>query len=217
MGLQKLPVPVRKTKCPRLPQEPDLYGDSRQKSAMDDVYGGFRSVAPLGDFAEWFEAPSDSHDETRYYLAGVPLAQIVSRGVDVKLPRDLIRRKIPNCPLVYFGKGRQQTPLHFDPTGNLTIVLRGAKTFILFPPSSSSDLEPICGIKELLLSWYGRWIPAVYSKLSIEGVDLTKIPHVVVTIKAGEALWMPSCWWHSVTGSEEQNGILVYGFANSDN
>ena len=207
-------IPIRKSFLPRSAGKPDLYGESRQERSMDDVYRRFRSSCTLQEFADWFEDPSGSHDQARMYLAGVPLTKIVPQGLDVVLPRDLTERKIPNCPIVYFGRGSQQTPLHFDPTCNLTIVLRGEKTFTLFPPSSSADLEPVCDIKDIALSWYGRWIPAVYSKLAVEDIPLTSIPHVKFIVKAGEAAWIPSCWWHSVTGSEEQNGVLVYGFGN---
>ena len=207
-------ISVRRKSELHVPGVADLYGTARQRSAMDDVYRDFRASCKLREFADWFEDPQLLTQSNRMYLAGTPLTDFVPRGVGLRLPTDIQSRIIPHSPLVYFGRGNQQTPLHFDPTANLTVVVRGEKTFTLFPPSASMKLEPVGGILETMISWYGRWIPAVYSGLRIQDIDTDTLPNVRITLKAGEAIWIPSCWWHIVEGSQAQNGILVYGVRN---
>jgi hypothetical protein len=191
-----------------------MYG-SAPTSPTEDVYKDFRSMVSFAEFADWFESgPTSGTDGL--YLANTPLHHIVPDGIGLELPPDVKRKLLPQTPLVYFGKGLQRTPLHFDPTGNVVLVVRGQKTFKLFPPVSSLDLQPLGGILEAILSWYGGWIPAVYSQLTGHEYFLGSVPHINVELKAGEGLWMPSCWWHAVTGSADPNGIIVYGLRNED-
>merc|ERR1719343_1736521 len=70
---------------------------------------------------------------------------------------------VPGTPALYLGAGSQRTPLHFDPTENLTVVLQGQKHFRLFPPAASGSLEPRGGPIAAAACWMGGVIPAVYS------------------------------------------------------
>ena len=201
-------IPVRSTAS--VASGPTTFGNSQTSGYMGDVYKEYRSLCQIDEFVNWLE--TDSNSTRAMYLAGVSLTSITGRVPYFKLPRSITQHLIPDSPLIYMGKGRQRTPLHFDPTGNLVVAVRGQKKFDLFPPSSSKYLNPIGGVTEAFLSWYGGWVPSVYSRYRGDEPILADIPgRIRIELKAGEALWMPPCWWHGVSGGEAPNVILVYG------
>ena len=52
---------------------------------------------------------------------------------------------VPFTPAMYFGAGQQRTPLHFDPTENLTVALQGSAAPA--PPRQSSSYNRALFIK----------------------------------------------------------------------
>ena len=196
--------------APNFSDEPITYGNSQSRGYMQDVYEDFRSVCSTEEFVSFLEGGSQTSKSL--YLAGVSLSSVCKPVPSFPVPSQLARLLLPNAPLIYMGKGNQRTPLHFDPTGNLVLVVRGRKTFDLFPPSSSHLLNPIGGLVEAFLSWYGGWVPAVYSRYRGDESQLEEIPgRIRVHLEAGEGLWMPPCWWHGVSGGQDPNVILVFG------
>lgn len=115
---------------------------------------------------------------------------------------------VPLTPVIYFGAGAQRTPLHFDPTENMTMILQGSKRFRLFPPSASSRLQPRGGLMAALMCWWSGIIPAVYSDIDAwngqhpSGFD--------VELNAGDIMYLPAAWWHAVAGSPETNLSVVF-------
>jgi len=184
-----------------------MYGDSSRSGYFDDVYEDCREITTVSDFTRWMinEKPRTKS----MYLANIPLISLLADPIHIQLPYDILQYSIPDSPIIYMGKGRQRTPLHFDPTGNLILLVRGEKTFDLFSPHVSPLLRPIGGIMASIMSWYGGFIPAVYSRFrgDEESLDCFRLR---VKMRAGQALWMPPCWWHSVTGGVDPNIILVY-------
>lgn len=126
---------------------------------------------------------------------------------------------IPGTPSLYFGSGLQRTPLHFDPTENLTVVLQGSKQFRLFPPSASSHLSPKGGMLAAAVCWWAGVVPAVYSEVDAwdhSGLNCWNTSGAQasdVIINSGEVLYLPPGWWHAVSGSEEPNVTIVFGYA----
>ena len=166
---------------------------------MQHVYEDFRSVYPTEEFVSFLEG--ESQTSKCLYLAGVPLSSVCKPVASLPVPPQLTRLLLPNAPLIYMDWGNQRTPLHFDPTGNLVLVVRGHKTFVLFPPSSPHFLNPIGGLLETFLSGYGGWVPAVYSRYRGDESLLEEIPgRIRVHLEAGEGSWMPPYWWHGVSG-----------------
>merc|ERR1712118_306721 len=108
-------------------------------------------------------------------------------------------------PSLYLGAHGQRTPLHFDPTENITIVLQGRKTFRLFSPASSPWLRPKGGMVAAAACWMHGVVPAVYSD-----IDAWKLPAAPDDVEAGEMLYLPRAWWHAVAGSSEPNVTMVF-------
>lgn len=125
---------------------------------------------------------------------------------------------IPGSPVLYLGAGTQRTPLHFDPTENLTAVLQGAKHFRLLPPWASGQLQPRGGLLAAAVCWSSGVVPAVYSDVdawSLPGRTDGGPASVDITVGAGEVLYLPPGWWHAVSGSPEPNVTVVFAFAPS--
>lgn len=129
---------------------------------------------------------------------------------------------IPGTPVLYLGAGGQRTPLHFDPTENLTAVLQGQKTLRLFPPSSSEHLRPRGGRFAAAVCWVGGVVPAVYSAVdawadegSSLGPDKGCSRPIDIVLTTGDIVYLPAGWWHAVAGSNEPNITLVFGYAPS--
>lgn len=120
-------------------------------------------------------------------------------------------------PALYAGKGGQRTPLHFDPTENLTIVLQGTKHVRLFPPSASPFLRPVGGVGATAVCWLNAVVPAVYSEADAWAPELARgVGAVDVELQAGDLLYLPVAWWHAVAGSDDANVTIVFGFAPSE-
>jgi len=123
----------------------------------------------------------------------------------------------PGTPVLYLGGGGQRTPLHFDPTEALNVVLQGEKHFRLFSPAMSSQLHANGGSLAAAFCWLYGIVPTVYSGLDAwapPGAGAHRLPEPLdVVIRAGDALYMPPGWWHAVAGSAEPNISIVYGFS----
>ena len=100
-------------------------------------------------------------------------------------------------PISYFGSGAQQTPWHFDNQEGMVFVAAGSKTFELAPPSASAFLGPG---------------PYPQNTLYATGAHAARVAEEV-TVRAGEWLYLPACWWHRVTGGNGYNATLNLWFA----
>lgn len=88
------------------------------------------------------------------------------------------------------------TDLHYDPLDNLLTVLQGEKQFILFPPSETNNLyyKPNSVANRSM----------AHSIIDVRHIDneihpnVHKAKYYTCTVKAGETLFIPSGYWHSV-------------------
>jgi hypothetical protein len=93
----------------------------------------------VAEFLDNFSSPKRS---TNYYIA----QQDIKTTFPELLP--YIRRPSFDKMMVFekanfwMGSGGQVTPLHFDDTENLMVLLSGEKTFTLFPPNQAKFLYP---------------------------------------------------------------------------
>lgn len=159
-----------------------------------------------------------------FYAANLPLQTVLPELAEHFLPMEELvlgrygpafgQPPVPGTPVLYLGAGRQRTPLHFDPTENLTAMLQGSKRFRLFPPAASLQLQPRGGALAAFICWLRGVVPAVYSDIDVWGLSPLELPRFVdVVLDPGEVLYLPAAWWHAVEGSPEPNASLVFGFA----
>eukprot|EP01098_Paradermamoeba_levis_P014868 TRINITY_DN729_c0_g1_i3.p1 TRINITY_DN729_c0_g1~~TRINITY_DN729_c0_g1_i3.p1 ORF type:complete len:351 (-),score=92.73 TRINITY_DN729_c0_g1_i3:98-1150(-) len=88
------------------------------------------------------------------------------------------------------------TSMHFDSAELVLSLVAGEKEVLLFDPTQTSNLYPVIPHNENEI---------IGSRISdFRKVDLEKFPKfkdargVSVTLRAGQALYIPSYWWHSV-------------------
>ncbi|MCP3979047.1 MAG: hypothetical protein GY716_06900 [bacterium] len=84
-------------------------------------------------------------------------------------------------------------------------VLEGKKRFILFAPSDTPYLYPR-KLRDAPLSWFDEteavFCSEIPFELGLDSVDLDRFPKyeratpIEVVVEAGEALFIPSHWWH---------------------
>ncbi|ORX61365.1 Clavaminate synthase-like protein [Hesseltinella vesiculosa] len=148
----------------------------------------------------------------------------IAKDVDAEIPwcSEALQAS-PDAINFWFGNDRSITSLHKDPYENLYAVVRGSKTFILFPPSEFAcmyesvypaaqyqpndqhgfDIVPQPNIKV-------PWIP-----VNPLQPDLKRYPRfkhakpIIATVNEGEMLYLPALWFHQVLQQGEQGTIAV--------
>lgn len=218
-GEQQVTVRLPREEAPESGGGP-LFGDARRRVPYGDAAQG-RLAAVLDELEAEDGRPG-------CYVGGLPLDRELPELARELLPlSDLLRSHtikaplgppVPGVPALYLGAGMQRTPLHFDPTENLTVVLQGSKRFLLFPPSASSHLQPRGGLLAALSCRMHGTVPAVYSDLDVWPLTQTDATVVGprpldVVVTAGDLLYLPAAWWHAVGGSEAPNISVVFGHA----
>lgn len=114
-------------------------------------------------------------------------------------------------PRIWIGNATQ-TATHYDGSHNVACVVAGTRRFILFPPEQVRNLyvgpvdrtpagQPVSMVDPLApdLDRYPRFAEAWDHALEAE-------------LKPGDALFIPSFWWHHVRSTEELNVMVNYWY-----
>jgi len=104
---------------------------------------------------------------------------------------------------------------HFDLPDNLACVVAGRRRFTLFPPAQVSNLY----IGPLDVTPAGQPISLVDTKHP----DTARFPRYaealrhaqVFDLEPGDALFIPSQWWHGVEGLDALNGLVNFWWRQS--
>ena len=159
----------------------------------------------LGQYLDVFQAPGRSHD---LYLAEESVDRTPRLKADIVEPFfsedfDLDREQL------WVGPGGQVSPLHVDEWDNVLCQLAGERTVTLFDPLQIDRLYPRSGA--------GRH----FSQVDLSRPDHMRFPRlreaasVTVTLRAGEVLVLPACWWHFVVGGEGVNVAVNFWYLPS--
>jgi hypothetical protein len=114
-------------------------------------------------------------------------------------------------PLVSIWLGNQTCiAAHFDVPDNVACVVAGRRRFTLFPPDQLENLY----VGPLDYAPAGQSI----SLVDLREPDFEKFPRFrtalqhaqVADMQAGDALFIPSMWWHHVLGLESFNVLINY-------
>ncbi len=118
---------------------------------------------------------------------------------------------LKNSPLVSIWMGNQsRIAAHYDVPDNLACVVAGKRRFTLFPPDQLENLY----IGPLDFTPAGP--PA--SLVDFKQPDLERFPRFaealkhaqVAELEAGDAIFIPSMWWHHVEGLTDFNILINY-------
>lgn len=163
-------------------------------------------------------------------LAGVhqindPSYYIASNIIDTHLPGlssennlAIPREKHPDAMdervSIWIG-GATTATCHFDALDNIACCVAGKRRFTLFPPDQISNLYP------------GPLEPTpggqVISLVDFKNPDLQKFPRFqdalltaqIVELEPGDALYIPSMWWHHVESLKNYNVLINYWWEDS--
>lgn len=120
-------------------------------------------------------------------------------------------------PLISLWVGNQsRIAAHYDVTDNIACVAAGKRRFTLFPPDQLDNLY----IGPLDFTPAGQ--PA--SLVDFSQPDLNKHPKFaeamqhakVAELEAGDAIFIPSMWWHHVEGLSRFNVLVNYWWRQVD-
>jgi hypothetical protein len=114
-------------------------------------------------------------------------------------------------PLISIWVGNKtRVAAHYDAPENIACVVIGKRRFTLFPPSQIENLYP----GPLDFTPAGQTI----SMVDFENPDFEKYPRFktalehaqVADMEPGDALLLPSMWWHHVEGLSKFNMLINY-------
>jgi len=122
-------------------------------------------------------------------------------------PVNLVDPAVP--PTMWIGNRGLVAP-HYDIHMNLACVAAGRRRFVLFPPEQIANLYPgpvLNAPGGVPISLVDPWDP-----------DLDRFPRFAeamavaqeVLLEPGDALYIPSLWWHGVASLERVNVLVNY-------
>ncbi len=112
-------------------------------------------------------------------------------------------------PLAWIGNASRVAP-HFDTSDNIACVVRGARTFLLYPPEQVANLY----IGPLDHNMAGQ--PA--SLVDPRAPDLAAYPKyaqaeaaaIIAELQPGDAIFIPALWWHYVESYAPFSMLINY-------
>lgn len=149
---------------------------------------------------------ADQPNQPTYYVGSLEIPQhLPGFGAEnsLDLGQDSVREGI------WLGNQSVIAP-HFDFPDNVACCVIGERKFTLFPPEQQANLY----VGPLDFTPAGQPI----SMVDINNPDLAKHPRfaramtaaLTATLKPGDAIFIPSMWWHSVASKSALNGLVNY-------
>ncbi len=134
---------------------------------------------------------------------------------DIVIPRPDADYPLEDLRVGIWIGNRTTACCHYDASDNLACCVVGKRRFTLFPPDQIENLYP------------GPLTPTpggqALSMVDFDNPDLTQHPKFAEAIKhgqiaeleAGDALYLPSMWWHQVEAQNPFNVLVNYWWSNS--
>ena len=148
-----------------------------------------------------------------------PAFYMGSTTVDTCLPgfrdeNDIGFGEINPLASIWLGN-RTRVAAHFDVPDNVAVCAAGRRRFTLFPPEQLKNLY----VGPLDINPGGQSI----SLVDFDNPDFERFPRfrqaldsaLVADLEPGDALFLPSMWWHHVEGLEAFNVLINYWWRQS--
>ncbi|KXT00703.1 hypothetical protein AC578_8236 [Pseudocercospora eumusae] len=187
---------------------------------------GARAVRRTSESNDFFTSASNTTTTptAQVYLAQAPLADLPRALVnDVPTPEIVLKagRGDVYDSSIWLGRAPTYTPLHRDPNPNLFVQLAGQKVVRLFNPSIGHGIfakvqEVIGGSASATMRgdemMAGEEKKALEAEVWHEGTSYHD-DCFEVSLHAGDALFIPKGWWHSIKGiGNDMTGSVNWWF-----
>nr|WP_225584149.1 cupin-like domain-containing protein [Pseudoxanthomonas sp. PXM02] len=167
----------------------------------------------LSEVLDGIESHLDDPRPPTYYVASL-LVDKALPGFSQSHDLGLSARGIEAPASIWIGN-RVVASCHFDAPDNLACCLVGRRQFTLFPPEQVENLYP------------GPFDPTpggqVVSVVDFDNPDFVRYPRFsdalstarTALLEPGDALFIPSMWWHHVRSLEPFNVLVNYWWRSS--
>jgi hypothetical protein len=165
-----------------------------------------RGPATVTALLEELATLADQPSPPALYMGAAPMGRSLPDFIAANPAPDLPSHAVPR---LWLGNA-VTVQTHYDLSDNLACVVAGRRTFTLFPPEQTSNLyvgpleftlagQPVSLVDPLApdLDRFPRFAQAQAAALS-------------VTLEPGDALYMPSLWWHHVRSHDALNVLVNY-------
>jgi hypothetical protein len=149
-------------------------------------------------------AQAEHESANTIYIGSTSIKQVLPELIEETLVSPLLANTIYN---IWLGN-RSKVAAHFDFLQNLACCVVGKRRFTLFPPEQVKNLY--CGPLDKAPG--GQ----VISMVDFDNPDFARFPKLneaieagtVAELEAGDAIILPSMWWHHVEGLSDLNVLL---------
>ncbi|WP_394000152.1 cupin-like domain-containing protein [Luteimonas sp. WGS1318] len=167
----------------------------------------------LGEVLDAIAQHLDDAQPPTYYVASLPIAGALP-GFSADNDLGLAERGVQAPPSIWIGN-RVVASCHFDAPENLAVCAVGRRRFTVFPPEQIDNLYP------------GPLEPTpggqVVSLVDFAAPDLVRFPRFrdalataqTATLEPGDAIFIPSMWWHHVRSEAPFNVLVNYWWRRS--
>lgn len=211
-------VPLELTELAESNSSGNDNGNPSQSDSAKDVVSFRQFHAPLTLFLEWMRTAETSPQSTRLYLAQCQLLDLPPVLRDDFPTPDLIAKAGKGDIYdtnVWIGRPPTYTPLHRDPNPNLFVQLAGKKVVRLLAPTEGQAL--FSSIRRQLGKSGGKDAAAIRGEEMMQGQERALLDErvwgdsascsvgsgYVAHLEAGDGLFIPKGWWHSIKGVGE--------------
>jgi hypothetical protein len=148
------------------------------------------------------------------YAGGIPIRKHLP-GLLTEIPVPLLDMGKTTLISLWLGN-RTRTAAHWDLPQNLACVVAGRRRFTLFPTEQVANLY----VGPLDFTLAGQPI----SLVDIDAPDLERHPRFAQALEAaqtaelgpGDALYMPSLWWHAVASLDELGAMINFWWRDAE-
>lgn len=162
----------------------------------------------LGSVLEALQDQLEAPEPAMYYVASLPVDSCLP-GLREHNDLDFASQGIDAPPSIWIGN-RVVASCHYDAPNNIACCAVGRRRFTLFPPDQIGNLYP------------GPLDPTpggqAVSVVDFRAPDLDRYPRFreamavarSVELEAGDAIFIPSLWWHHVEALSPFNVLINY-------
>lgn len=196
------------------------FGDPAIGGRFDfvDGYRAFNHERKAATVAQLLDLLLRQLDDARpwsIYAGALPVAKHLPGFLDANTVPRLLDRDARMLVSLWLGN-RTQTAAHWDLPQNLACVIGGRRRFTVFPPEQVANLY--VGPLDTTLAGQAS------SQADIDRPDFVRFPRLrealasaqVAELEPGDALYVPSLWWHAVSADAPLGAMINFWWREGD-